>query len=214
MTLCWLEVPRITRCRVLVALESEVGVLEATEKLREHEHFYRTTHNTSQMIEVLLLQTLTCQIQGKTDEALAVLERAVTLAWPGAYIRPFVNLGNRMADLLKRLSQHGKAVDYIRRILAAFEAYESGNKRDKSSPRPERRPEMHNQTLDEPLTNRELQILSFLGQRLQNKEIAARLFISPETVKKHTKNIYRKLKIHNRQQAVVKACELSILKQN
>jgi len=71
-----------------------------------------------------------------------------------------------------------------------------------------------NQTLYEPLTNRELEILSFLEQGLQNKEIADRIFISPETVKKHTSNIYRKLSSHNRQQAVVKAYRLGILTHN
>ncbi len=213
-TLFWLEVPRITRCRVLVARESEAGLRKATEKLREHGHFFQAAHNTSHMIEVLLLQTLICQIQGKTDEALTVLEHAVTLAWPGGYIRPFVNLGKRMADLLRRLLQNGKAVDYIGRILVAFDAYESVDERDKPSPQSEQQPWMRNQALDDPLSNRELEILSFLGQGLRNKDIAAGLFISPETVKKHTANIYRKLDAHNRQQAIVKAYGLGLLKQN
>ncbi len=212
-TLFWLEVPRITRCRVLVARESEAGLRKATEKLREHWHFFQAAHNTSHMIEVLLLQTLICQIQGKTDEALAALEHAVTLAWPGGYIRPFVNQGKRMVDLLKRLLQHGKAVDYIGRILTAFESYESVNERDESSPQSEQQLWMRNQALDEPLSNREIEVLSFLGQGLRNKEIAGRLFISPETVKKHTASIYRKLDAHNRQQAVVKAYGLGVLKQ-
>jgi LuxR family maltose regulon positive regulatory protein len=187
---------------------------KATEKLREHGHFFQAAHNTSHMIEVLLLQTLICQIQGKTDEALTVLEHAVTLAWPGGYIRPFVNLGKRMADLLRRLLQNGKAVDYIGRILVAFDAYESVDERDKPSPQSEQQPWMRNQALDDPLSNRELEILSFLGQGLRNKDIAAGLFISPETVKKHTANIYRKLDAHNRQQAIVKAYGLGLLKQN
>jgi len=207
MTLFWLEVPRITQCRVLVAQESEAGLGKATEKLREHGRFYQAAHSTSHMIEVMMLQTLICQLQGKTDEALATLEHAVTLAWPGGYIRPFVNQGKPMADLLTRLLQHGKAVDYIERILAAFDAYESVDKRDKPSPQSEQQLRIRNQALDEPLTNRELEILSFLGQGLQNKEIADRIFISPE-------NIYRKLDSHNRQQAVVKAYQLGILTHN
>ena len=119
-----------------------------------------------------------------------------------------------MADLLRRLLQRGKAVDYIGRILAAFEAYESVNQRDEPSPRSGQQPWVRNQALDRPLTNRELEILSFLGRGLRNKEIAARLFISPETVKKHTSSIYRKLDSPNRQQAVAKAYGLGgVLKQ-
>jgi LuxR family maltose regulon positive regulatory protein len=211
---CWLEVPRITQCRVLVAQGTMTALREAKEKLREHLEFSQATHNTPKTIEILLLQAMVCQKQGQTDEALAVLEHAVALAWPGGYIRPFVNLGKRMADLLRHLLQHGKAVDYIGRILAAFESYESVNGRDESSPQSEQQLWMRNQALDKSLTNRELEILSFLAQRLQNKEIAARLFISPETVKKHTSSIYSKLDSHNRQQAVTKAYRLGILKQN
>ena len=213
-TLFWLEVPRITQCRVLVARNSEAGLGEAIEKLREHLQFNQATHNTPQMLEILLLQAMACQKQGRTDEALAVLGRAVTLALPGGYIRPFLNLGKRMADLLTHLLQHGKAVEYIERILAAFDAYESVDKRDKPSPQSEQQPRARNQALDEPLTNRELEILSFLRQGLQNKEIADRIFISPETVKKHASNIYRKLDSNNRQQAVVKAYRLGILTHN
>ncbi|MCP4627620.1 MAG: hypothetical protein GY850_29505 [bacterium] len=210
----WLELPRITQCRVLIAQGSKAGLHEATEKLREHLQFTQATHNTPHMIEVLLLQTMVCHEQGQTNEALAVLEQAVTLARPGGYIRPFVNLGTRIADLLRHLLECGKAVDYIKWILAAFNSYESVGERDEPSPQPEQQPWMRNQALDKPLTNRELEILSFLGQGLQNKEIADRLFISPETVKKHTGSIYRKLDSHNRQQTVAKAYRLGILTPN
>ena len=207
----WLEVPRLTQCRVLVARESEVGLGEATEKLREHLQFNQATHNTPQMIEILLLQAIAYRKQGQTDEALAVLERAVTLGRTGGYIRPFVNPGKQMADLLTRLLQQGKAVDYIERILAAFDAYESVDGREEPSPQSEQQPWIRNQAIENPLTNRELEILVFLGQGLQNKEIAAKLFISLETVKRHSANIYRKLDAHNRQQAVVTASRLGIL---
>ena len=207
----WLEVPRITQCRVLVARESEAGLGEATEKLWEHLQFNQATHNTPQMIEIFLLQTMACQKQDQADEALAVLEHAVTLARPGGYIRPFVNLGKQMAELLTRLLQHGKAVDYIERILAAFDAYESVDDRDEPFSQSKQQPQIRNLALENPLTNRELEILVFLGQGLQNKEIAARLFISPETVKKHASSIYSKLDSHNRQQAVAKAYQLGVL---
>ena len=212
--LFWLEVPRIIQCRVLVAQGTMAALCEAKEKLREHWQFAQATHNTSQAIEILLLQAMVWQKQDQTKEALTVLEGAVTLGRLGGYIRPFVNLGKRMADLLRRLSQHSNAADYIGRILAAFDAYESVDERDKPSPQSEQQPWMRNQALGNPLSNRELEILSFLGQGLRNKDIAASLFISQETVKRHTANIYRKLDAHNRQQAVVKAYGLGLLKQN
>jgi LuxR family maltose regulon positive regulatory protein len=212
--LFWLEVPRITRCRVLIAGGSEAGLGEATEKLRELLQFSQATHNTPQMIEILILQSMACLKQGQTDEALALLEQAITSARPGGYIRPFVNPGEPMADLLRRLLQQGKAVDYIGRILTAFDVNESAGGQVGPSPDSEQQPWVRNQALDRPLTNRELEILSYLGQGLRNKEIAAKLFVSPETVKKHASNICRKLNAHNRQQAVAQAHRLGILKQN
>ena len=70
------------------------------------------------------------------------------------------------------------------------------------------------QTLIEPLTNRERDILELLGQRLYNKEIAGQLSVSVETVKTHLQNIFQKLGVSNRREAVSKAVELGLLENN
>jgi LuxR family maltose regulon positive regulatory protein len=68
------------------------------------------------------------------------------------------------------------------------------------------------QPLVEPLTNRELDVLELLAQRLSNQEIADKLFISSITVKAHLQNIYGKLGVSKRREAVEKAQALGILK--
>jgi LuxR family maltose regulon positive regulatory protein len=113
-----------------------------------------------------------------------------------------------MADLLERLRQQGVAPEYVTRILAAFpttaetEALTAIPSSVVSCPSSE---------LVEPLTDREIDVLTLLAQRLTNKEIAAQLFISPGTVAQHAHQIYQKLDVHNRRQAVAAAKALSIL---
>lgn len=68
--------------------------------------------------------------------------------------------------------------------------------------------------LIEPLTYREQEILDLLALRLSAKEIAQRLVISDRTVKRHTANIYQKLAVHGRQEAVAEAKSLGLLVSN
>jgi LuxR family transcriptional regulator, maltose regulon positive regulatory protein len=115
----------------------------------------------------------------------------VRLAEPGGYLRLFVELGPVMADLLARLAARGVAPDYIGRILAAFPA----------TPAPE----------PEALTRRELEILTLLQQGLSDRDIAERLFLSVLTVKKHNRNIYRKLGASGRRSAITTAEMLNLI---
>jgi LuxR family maltose regulon positive regulatory protein len=192
------EIPAITHCKVLLEEGSDAGLQEAENRLQECLRLCRTQHNTFQMIFILPLLALAYEKQGRPDEAVTVLEEAVNLAGPGGFIRPFVEPGPELASPLKRLAEKNIAVAYIRQILAAF------------SP-PAHPPSSIAQTSDGLLTRREQDILELLAQRLQSKEIAEKLFISPETVRSHLKNIYQKLQVNNRRQAVAKSIDLGIL---
>jgi LuxR family maltose regulon positive regulatory protein len=207
----WLEIPVITQCRVLIAEGSDAGLQEAEKKLQECLRLSQAQHNTFQMIGIMALQALALQKQGREDEALAVLEEVVDLARPGGWIRPFVESGPTMEGLLKRLAEKNIAVDYIGQLLAAFREDQLGVKPEELRTQVELRPFFGTQPLAEPLTDRELEILELLAQRLRNKEIAAKLFISEKTIKKHLNNIYRKLNVTSRRQALEKAVALGIL---
>ena len=194
----WLEVPSITQARVLVALGSDESLGEATQLLQTLREQTEALRFTCQTIEIAVLQALALQKQGRADQALTVLEEAVTLARPGGWIRPFVEAGRPMADLLEHLLDHEVAVDYVGEILAAFGS---------SAPS---LPASTGQ-LPEPLTTREEEVLELLERRLRDKEIAAQLFISPGTVKFHLKGIYQKLCVGGRREAVARGRELGIL---
>lgn len=138
----------------------------------------------------------------------------------GGFIRLFLDMGPPMADLLKQLHRQGIAVDYIEKLLAAFRedahsALPDASVSNAPSPHhplsPSPRPAI-SQPLVEPLTNRELDVLELLAQRWSNKEIAEKLFISTVTVKGHLLNIYGKLNVRKRRDAVEKAHTLDILK--
>jgi LuxR family maltose regulon positive regulatory protein len=159
---------------------------------------------TSKAIEILVLQALALQAQEDTDQAITTLDKALTLAEPGGFIRIFVDEGPPMAHLLYEAATRGIAPDYARRLLAAFPIGE-----------PEQaarsRPQVPESELVEPLSERELEVLELIAQGLTNREIASRLFLSLNTVKAHTRNIYGKLGVHNRTQATARSQAIGIL---
>ena len=65
--------------------------------------------------------------------------------------------------------------------------------------------------LVEPLSDRELEVLHLMAQDLSYKEIADQIMVSLNTVRTHVKNIYSKLMVHKRSQAIAKARELHLL---
>jgi LuxR family maltose regulon positive regulatory protein len=118
-------------------------------------------------------------------------------------------LGPDMRILLLSLAEQGFAppTGTARRILAAFpEPRKKIATGDAGS-----RIRAANAGLIEPLTRRELEVLALLSERLSNSEIAARLCLSPVTVKRHLVNIYGKLGVNRRRDAVIKAEALNII---
>jgi LuxR family maltose regulon positive regulatory protein len=192
--------PHLTLVKVWLAQNTPASRGQAAELLDRVRAFCESTHTTRFLIEALALQALLHDVEGDEPAALAALKDAVTLAEPGGFLRLFVDLGPPVDRLLDRLRWQGVATEYITQILIAFETMND-------APAPGR----VSFSLIEPLTPRELEVLALLDRHLTNPEIAEELVVSPSTVKTHTLNIYRKLEVHGRKQAVARATELSIL---
>jgi LuxR family maltose regulon positive regulatory protein len=163
------------------------------------------------MIDVLGMKALLADALNQESTAFEKLSEALTLAEPGEFIRPFLDLGHQMSDLLKRLARQKPDLKYTERILAAFSNEETGTGQEVSDDQSVHRSFLPNQALVEPLTKREIEILLILSKRLSNHEIAERLFISPETVKRHLYNIFQKFDVKTRKQAIAKAKSLGML---
>ena len=161
---------------------------------------------TGSVIEILVLQALAHEAQGDSPSALAPLERALTLAEPEGYVRVFVDEGTPMARLLSEAAAHGIMPGYTGKLLAALEA-ESRIGSDDSP----RLTAPASQPLVEPLSERELEVLQLIAQGLSNREISERLFLAIITVKGHNRNIFRKLQVRRRTEAVARARELGLL---
>lgn len=196
---------------MLLAQDTADSREQAADLLTQLHDFVVTTHNTRFQIDVLALQALLHNSQDNEPAALTALTEAQTLAEPGGFIRNFVDLGLPMADLLKRLIKQNVAVGYIRRILTAFRNDEQRATQGESDLQATQSTPLSTQPLAEPLIHRELDVLELLAQRLSNKEIAEKLFISSGTIKKHLNNIYGKLNVTGRRQAVEKAAALGII---
>jgi LuxR family transcriptional regulator, maltose regulon positive regulatory protein len=154
-------------------------------------------------LQVRLLQALS---ESVTIYAKQYLCEAIRLAMPAGAVRCFADLGEPIRALLKeaqpQLSQAERT--YADYLITAFD--------NSTDPAMLHAGFQTNQKLVEPLTERELEVLALLAEGLSNVEIAGRLYLSPNTLKAHTQNIYSKLDVHSRVQVVNKARALGLIK--
>jgi LuxR family maltose regulon positive regulatory protein len=151
-------------------------------------------------IEILALQAAAYHLLGETGPALTRLERSLARAEPEGYVRLFVEIGEPMAQLLYQAAERDVFPEYAGRLLAAF-----------PEPTPSPAAPQQSQSLIEPLSERELEVLAAVAEGLSNQETAQRLYISERTVKWHASNIYGKLQVRSRTEAVARARSLGIL---
>jgi LuxR family maltose regulon positive regulatory protein len=173
------------------------------------------TARQGQLIASLALQAVAYHACGQSDAAQERLAHALVLGEPEGYVRTFIDHGAPMADLLRQVQAQEVGSDYVNRLLSAMPEMsndEGQATKDRSSVfvaqtnvgRPLSPPV-------EPLNDREMQVLRFLATGLSDRQIAEELYLSINTVKWYNRQIYSKLGVHRRGQAVAHAQELGLL---
>jgi LuxR family transcriptional regulator, maltose regulon positive regulatory protein len=195
------ELDYLTYARALLAYgqqkSSTSHLQDALRLLTRLCEFAKAGGRTIRVMETLILQALVWQAQGDGQRSLNYLDQALSIPRHGNYSRLFLDEGNPMAKLLQQAVSKTIHSHEVNRLLAAFTLVE-----EKSN---------LVQPLIEPLSNRELDVLHYLATGMSNQAIADQLFVSLAAVKWHARNIYGKLEVNNRTQAVAKARELRLL---
>lgn len=192
-----------------VSLLIEEGKLEEAEQLLQYLLWIcRVEEQQGNHIKLLLYRSLLLERQGNMIQSYYTLEEALDLSQKDQYIRTFLDLGEPLANLLsKYLSSRRQqvlngtkqlSIDYVEFLLQLFPV---GNHLKKKKG-------LESKTI---LTDREIDVLKLMSKGLSNKDIAFYLDLSISTVKTHTNNIYRKLQVNSRLQAVQRASRLGIL---
>jgi LuxR family maltose regulon positive regulatory protein len=145
-------------------------------------------------IDVLVRRAYAEAQRGRPDAAVVSMRDALNLASPGRYVRPFIDLGPAVAPIVERAVPLCANRDFAMLILSSFE----------TAPRPAA-------SAPELLSERELEVLRIIAAGASNQEAGRKLFIAPSTVKKHLENIYAKLDVGGRTEAIARAREMGVL---
>jgi len=151
--------------------------------------------------EVLILKSILCEKRGNTEDTLESLLKAINISYKEKYLRIFLDKGEYLKNIILKIQdklqlrlEKEKKV-FLNKIIEDFNEVTIIKKLD----------------MIEILSIRELEVLKYLREGRTNSEIADSLFVSINTVKTHLLNIYTKLDVHSRTEALAKANELGIL---
>jgi LuxR family maltose regulon positive regulatory protein len=190
------ELGRLTLIYLAIARQKSASALELVADLLPHA---LAKGRLGIAIDLLVLQGLAAFHHNQPHEALAALQQALALAAPEGYIRTFIDKGDPIRQLLLLAGQQANLQPdlhaYVDKLLATFApplpAFAAHHKQQRD--------------LVEPLSEREIEVLQRIVAGYSNREIAAQLTIAHSTVKTHINNIYSKLGVQTRSEAIERA---------
>ncbi|MGC8119049.1 LuxR C-terminal-related transcriptional regulator [Marinobacter sp. VGCF2001] len=177
----------------------------------------RNAHNRH-LVEILLVYAEALAYEGRESESEAMLSRALDRAESAGFLRLFAEENQVLRDRLldcPRLRTPGRWNRELLAMLRELAAAQQARQPEPTAPvttesAPEEKPGAD--ALLEPLSQREQEVLVLIHQGLANKEIAERMSVAPATVKAHIRNLYGKLGVGRRTEALAKAREIGLLR--
>ncbi|KQW50970.1 LuxR family transcriptional regulator [Nocardioides sp. Root1257] len=155
------------------------------------------------VLEVEVLRAIGYRAVGDHEKAEVSLAHAVELAELDGWPR-FLLDAHGLTGALQALLEQRPSSEFLRRLVAGR------TRQEEPTPQPTGRPQAP-ETLLDPLSDRELDVLRLLGSDLDGPAIARELVVSLNTVRTHTKHIYTKLGVNNRRAAISRAHQLGLL---
>ncbi|KUO58607.1 MAG: hypothetical protein APF84_15655 [Gracilibacter sp. BRH_c7a] len=197
------EIPYMVIARTLYRAGQYEKAWEILNNIRQ---FDQERGRYGRLVYVNIVSSLVLQAMGHQQEALESMKEALNFAAAEGYVRPFLSEGSEVKELL--LAVESVRPEFITSLLGHF-THQSEKLR---TPLTSSTSSLRDSQMIETLSLRELEVLSLLATGLSNEEIGVKLFISLGTVKWHVKNIFGKLGVASRTQAVAHAQQLGLLK--
>ncbi|MGB5610833.1 LuxR C-terminal-related transcriptional regulator [Eudoraea sp.] len=208
LMLWWIEIPRITLCRVLIAEGTDEKINEAIIKLNVLYDDNDKVRNSYQKIGIKLLLAIAYHKLGEKEAAIKNLTACIEMGSPNDWIFPFIEYRETMLELLPLvLSGSKKHSRYINKLRKALEKNSEFRMRN-----PVIDIDKKDVTHTEHLSVREKEILLLVSEGLRNKEIAMKLFVSEGTIKKHVYNMGQKFETSSRVDLLNRTRQLELIK--
>ncbi len=193
----------LAQARVLLAQGDGAAALSIVDAYRRS---MLDKGQANEALKAMVVQALALDKSGQAHAAQQMLRDALVQAEPAGFIRLFVDEGAPMTKLLSEAANAALMPNYVAKLLSVSALQVSMNRRDvpisvAARPAP----------LAESYSPRELEILRLIHQGRSNQEIGAQLFLSLSTVKWHNQNIFAKLQVQRRTEAVARALALNLL---
>lgn len=202
-------VPQFTPIKCLISTGTQANLKEAFTQLSQWDEEMKKINRINIRIDVLILLAVLHHIRKQDAAAMEFLETAMLMAEPGGWFRSFIDAGPPMATMLEKFLRNDPDHQFAGQILEMY--YKETRNKANIGLKNKRKPGKFQHTPIDFLTSRETELLPFLAEGLSNKEIAGVLSISDGTVKTHLRNMFHKLDVTNRIEAVNKARRMGIL---